>query len=156
MTTNFCIYICIYCKTCITTQPLPWNKLWKLKVHDIVKMFLWRLRSDMMPIKEKLGQRIGPTNKSCSFCNACVEDYSVLFLYILSCVKRAIWIGGPLGIRSDNLDINNHVDTIKLVVDLLAQFYQSKEEANQCSLLMAIPLEAIWNLKNACFSKGKG
>ena len=155
MTTNFYIYICIYCKICITTQPLPWNKLLKLNVHDRVKMFLWRLRSDMMPTKEKLGQRIGATNKSCSLCNACVEDYSHLFLYC-HVAKRAIWIGVPLGIRSDNLDINNHVDIIKLVVDLLAQFYQSKEEANQCSLVMAIPLEAIWNLKNVCFSKGKG
>ena len=35
----------------------------------------------MMPTKEKLGQRIGATNKSCGLCNACVEDYSHLFLY---------------------------------------------------------------------------
>ena len=35
----------------------------------------------MLPTKEKLGQRIGATNKSCCLRNACVEDNSHLFLY---------------------------------------------------------------------------
>ena len=64
----------------------------------------------MLPTKEKLGQRIGATYTSSCLCNAGVENYSHLFLYCP--VARAIYIGGPLGIRSDNLNINNDVDII--------------------------------------------
>ena len=41
----------------------------------------WRLGSNMLPTKEKMGQRIGATNKSCCLCNACVEGNSHLFFY---------------------------------------------------------------------------
>lgn len=78
-------------------------------------MFLWRLGLDMLPTKEKLGQRIGAIDTSCYFCNAGVKDYSHVFLYCP--MARVIWIEGPLGIRRDNLNINNHVDIIKFMVD---------------------------------------
>ena len=65
-----------------------------------------------------------------------------------------------MGIRIDNLTITNHEDTIRLVlnppIQLIGLSQWSKEDSQQCILLMALILKAIWNLMNfvAC-QKGK-
>jgi len=33
---------------------LPWQKLWKIKVHERVKMLLWRIEANILPTKDNL------------------------------------------------------------------------------------------------------
>lgn len=56
-----------------------WSKLWKLDLHDRLKMFLWRLKAEVLPSKELISGRVGSGDRSCAICGADVETYFQLF-----------------------------------------------------------------------------
>lgn len=56
-----------------------WAKLWKLEIHDMLKMFLWRLMAGVLPTREILAERIGIRDRSCVICGEEIETSFHLF-----------------------------------------------------------------------------
>ncbi|KAF3436938.1 hypothetical protein FNV43_RR19691 [Rhamnella rubrinervis] len=53
-----------------------WDKLWKAKIHERLKVFLWRLVSGALPLNQVI---YGKTRKGFPFCPCCgIEEESVL------------------------------------------------------------------------------
>ena len=44
---------------------VQWQKIWKIKAYDRIKMLLWRIRSNVLPIKNNLVIRIGTSDPNC-------------------------------------------------------------------------------------------
>lgn len=47
-----------------------WSKIWKLNIHDRLKMFLWRVLRDVLPTREEIVRRTGVGYASCAVCGA--------------------------------------------------------------------------------------
>lgn len=57
-----------------------WRKLWKVKVQEKVKIFIWRLYHNFLPLGHNLCKRGIKTDEKCIFCHFPVENPEHLFL----------------------------------------------------------------------------
>uniref|UniRef100_A0A2N9HS21 Reverse transcriptase zinc-binding domain-containing protein n=1 Tax=Fagus sylvatica TaxID=28930 RepID=A0A2N9HS21_FAGSY len=97
-----------------------WHALWKLKLHERTKIFLWRLGSNALPSNLRVVQRIGSGDPLCPLCGLEEEIYN-------------------------NLDLLNFVINPPLCPGTLEK---TKNLKDQTSIQLAVTLEFIWNLRN--------
>ena len=121
---------------------VQWKEIWKIKAHDRIKMLLWRIRSNVLPIKNNLAIRIGTFDPNCVFCGKEPETASHIFFHCQ--VARAIWFDCSWGIRTDKMNIASNEDILKVVLNM----------DELCTLQMAVTMEAIWHLRNQVLHNG--
>lgn len=80
------------------------SKIWKSKIHDRLKMFLWRMASDILPTKEKLTSFFPAMDLKCPLCDASPE--SSLHLFVYCHVARFLWAGNEWGCRPDAIQFD--------------------------------------------------
>lgn len=66
-----------------------WKALWKLKVHDRLKFFFWRLCVGGLPLRANVSKRLPWVSSQCILCNNLVEDEVHLFFQCP--LARAVW-----------------------------------------------------------------
>ena len=126
-----------------------WQKVWKLRIHERLKMMLWRVSSNLLPTMDNLEQRMGIADTVCVCCNG--KEESVVHLFFQCTMVRAIWLGLKYYYRSELLRgclvfkkpslINSCEDFVKVVTGDL-------DFPEHAPLRIAITLEAMWNLRN--------
>ncbi len=132
-----------------TPQDPEWHGLWKLKLHERLKIFLWRLGSNALLTKVNLAHRIGIGDQKCPLCGEAEETYQHLFLQCS--VVKPIWFGLCWGIRSEHIPVRTNSDFVNLVVKpSLCQNHSIDTPivSAQTSIHVALILECIWNLRN--------
>lgn len=106
--------------------------------------------SNLLPRMDSLKQRIRVFDKGCYLCDATTETCAHLVCYSLQ--QRVIQFGRSLAIRPNRLTIFNHEGIVRFVLDppiqVMGHNQLTKKDYEQCTLLMAITLEAIQNLRN--------
>ena len=95
-------------------QEPNWQGLWKLKLHERLKIFIWRLGSNALPTKVNLAHHIGLGDLMCTLCGESEEPFSHLFLQCK--VVRPLWFGSCWGIRSELIPASTNANFVKLVV----------------------------------------
>jgi len=115
-----------------------WQKVWKLRIHERLKMMLWRVNSNLLPTMDNLEQRMGIADTVCVCCNG--EKESVVHLFFQCTMARAIWFGLNCYYRSELLNINSCEVLVKVVTGDL-------DLPEHAPLRIAITLEAMWNLR---------
>ena len=81
-----------------TSSEIQWNKVWKLKLHDRLKMLLWHIGNDAFPTNLNFVCKVGFGDPVCPLCN--VEEESLVHLFFLCPVAQAIWFGQQSGLLS--------------------------------------------------------
>lgn len=74
--------------TGVVAQSNGWKKLWKLDVPHKIKVFLWRVCRNNVPVKSRLTTKRVHLPTECSMCNSGVEDLNHLFFtcpFALAC-----------------------------------------------------------------------
>lgn len=56
-----------------------WQKLWKLEIHDQIKIFLWKVTVNVIPIRDALDRRISGIDVCCPICGDELETRLHLF-----------------------------------------------------------------------------
>lgn len=51
-----------------TVNHALWKKLWKSKIHERLKIFLWRILVGALPTKEVFQTQLGLTETNCVLC----------------------------------------------------------------------------------------
>ena len=57
-----------------------WNMLWKLKIHDRLKLLLWKIIWNSLPTREVIGLRFELDSLQCPLCGSSTESFKHLFL----------------------------------------------------------------------------
>jgi hypothetical protein len=131
-----------------STDPM-WANLWKTKIHERLKNFLWRLSSNTLPTKTNLASRFGMESALCPLCHLEDESYSYLFL---NCSKvKPIWFGLNWSLHFERLPLVSGADFLKFVINppiSLACSLDLKLIKAQTTIHLALTLECIWNLRN--------
>lgn len=86
-------------KTCqalidVANTGIQWNKLWKLPVHEKLKMMLWRIGSDILPTNKNFVQRVGHGDPMCPLCLVKEESIPTYFSSALPlelCGLAKVW-----------------------------------------------------------------
>ncbi|XP_060972110.1 uncharacterized protein LOC133038081 [Cannabis sativa] len=75
-----------------------WSVLWKSSIHPRLKLFLWKIWSDILPTKVRLGM----WENHCVFCGE-VEE-SAFHLFCNCNITRALWFQSKWGFRMDMMN----------------------------------------------------
>lgn len=88
-----------------TTVYEVWKKIWTSKLHERLKLFLWRLASDCLPTKANIW---GRTHKGDNICILCGDaEETTLHLFTRCSVSRVVAFASNMGIQLDETDTHN-------------------------------------------------
>lgn len=59
-----------------SNQDIIWSMLWKLKIHEFLKVFLWRLLDEVIPYWKVIGRIISGGE---NYCGICGEEGSFIY-----------------------------------------------------------------------------
>ncbi|KAM6545081.1 hypothetical protein CsatB_025817 [Cannabis sativa] len=116
-----------------------WEKLWRSKIHQRLKLFLWKTWSDVLLSK----QRLGLVDNTCSLCHVASE--SALHLFGSCSVVRAAWFQSRWGIRLEDFQWET-------IMDFGEWWSQVSDEDLQ--LFAACLCETVWHWRNKVIFKG--
>uniref|UniRef100_A0A803Q031 Reverse transcriptase n=1 Tax=Cannabis sativa TaxID=3483 RepID=A0A803Q031_CANSA len=117
-----------------------WEKLWQSSIHPRLKLLLWKLWSDVLPTK----MRIGIRDEACVLCHN--ADESALHLFGGCSVIKAVLFHSKWGIRVDDLHWNT-------IMDFGLWWTTVKDESLQ--LFVACACDSIWKWRNNVIFKNR-
>lgn len=79
--------------------------IWKSKIHDRLKMHLWRVAANWLPTKTTLARFTNNGDIICLLYKADEETCLHLFVYCLC--AWSVWFSCQWGLKSENLGINS-------------------------------------------------
>uniref|UniRef100_A0A803PT53 RNase H type-1 domain-containing protein n=1 Tax=Cannabis sativa TaxID=3483 RepID=A0A803PT53_CANSA len=82
-----------------------WRILWGASIHNLLKFLWWRILSNSLPTKGKIGSLFPITDKNCLFCSSYIESSFHLFWDCI--VARSIWFGCSWCVRTSVPSISN-------------------------------------------------
>ncbi|KAJ3687279.1 hypothetical protein LUZ61_016443 [Rhynchospora tenuis] len=98
-------YECLVKTTYPHSIEVPWKYIWDWKnLAPKVRIFVWRLLSNGLPLAQNLHHRIQAISPICSRCRQENEYATHCFFFCQG--FRMVWFGGNLGIRTENLPLN--------------------------------------------------
>ena len=141
----------------VTDAVVNWSALWKLKIHDRLKMFIWRIASGILPTKQNLVQRLGFRDYKCPLCQT--EDESLKHLFFKCSLSRAIWFGACEAIRSNLISPSTCQDFIKFICDPplpTSTPLKGNMSSINTSIMFTLTLDCIWSVRNkVCFENSR-
>lgn len=76
-----------------------WIHLWKVKIHDRLKIFLWRIMANVIPTHALIFDRLGKGGCNCVFCY--VEEESLFHLFKECYYIRSLAFASKWGCKLD-------------------------------------------------------
>ena len=92
-----------------------WPSLWKLRMHERLKVFLWRLVSNALPTNLCINQKTGVGDPICPLCGKKDESYSHIFLKCQ--VIKPIWFGLSWGLYPERIPAVNSYELLNFVIN---------------------------------------
>ncbi|KAJ4774066.1 Ribonuclease H-like superfamily protein [Rhynchospora pubera] len=108
-----------------------------------IRLFLWKIMHNSLPLGDTIGRRISNTARPCSICGC--DDETIQHALFKCSWARTLWLASTLGIRSDNLPDS--------ILDLL-RIFMCNTDANRARLV-ANHLWALWKLRCTEVYEGK-
>ena len=124
---------------------VPWKKLWKARLPERIKMLIWRIGNNSLPINENLSCRLEYIDPNCTLCKNGWE--SCVHLFFECPIARALWLSSCRGLRVDTSMLQTIVDTVKLIIEPPTSTINAHDQW-LITLNMALILDEIWYLRN--------
>ncbi|XP_074328182.1 uncharacterized protein LOC141666094 [Apium graveolens] len=124
------------------SRSVGWKRLWQLPVPHKIRVFIWRLCRNTIPVRYRLSGKGVPVTISCSVCIVDVEHLRHLFFECS--FARECW---------QLLDLDFDMYDMEYVSNWLVSFFAT----GQLMVLvkMAAMLWGIWYARNKCIFEGK-
>ncbi|KAF3955943.1 hypothetical protein CMV_018900 [Castanea mollissima] len=128
-----------------------WKKLWESKLHERLKMFLWRLTKGELPLKTRLANSIGCEDLSCVLCGEAEE--SELHVFRDCIVIRMLWFASEIGLRWDHFEANSAVELVQKILNPPKELITDGLNQNEFTLMAAVICYETWRMRNLMLSK---
>ncbi|KAF4375054.1 hypothetical protein F8388_017200 [Cannabis sativa] len=129
------------------------SKIWKLRVHERVKLFLWKLCHDVLPFGSKLQSIFGNPPGVCMFCGH--DEGDTVKHFISYCpVTRSLWFASRWCIRLEALQSSNGREVVSWLFNPPFLNAMPQAEARDFSVYGALLYYKLWNLRNDMFHRG--
>ena len=123
-----------------------WKMLWKSKMHEWLKLLLWRIVCKSLPAQETLSNRFPIPDISCPVCGEEVETVEHVFIHspiTIQAWANSIW---PL-----NMDVFKDINIdkwIKIIINPREMLKIQGKEAKEFTLFAVVLYDQIWKNKN--------
>jgi hypothetical protein len=129
------------------------SKIWKSRLHDCLKMHLWRVAAGLLPTKESLSRFATSFDYICVLCDHSCESDVHLFW---DCpMARALWFGSRWGIKTDQITMSSSCQIVELLLAPPIELEISFADNDSFLLNGALILDQIWKLRNSKMHEGK-
>ncbi|KAF3439908.1 hypothetical protein FNV43_RR18186 [Rhamnella rubrinervis] len=91
-----------------------WKDLWKMKIHERLKMFMWRVLSGCLPTRARLATMLRLNDASYVLCGNGVESTAHLFCHCN--VIRAVVFGSKWSLKWDTIVVNGMESLLEFCV----------------------------------------
>ncbi|XP_074267199.1 uncharacterized protein LOC141590510 [Silene latifolia] len=124
------------------------QRLWRLPISAKWKVFLWKILSDSLPCGAAAMKRNLNWNFNCRFCLSETDNIESLNHLFRDCpTSSRIWLGSPLGIRSN---VGNNISIQRWIINWCTLL--TKEKGVDAISFFCSTLWQIWCLRNDhCF-----
>lgn len=130
-----------------------WKKLWRIHLHERLKILLWRILSNVMPIKLLISTHLRGGDRCCVLCGS--KEESTMHLFRDCQAVRALAFGSAWGCK---FDVWKNLSIPELVALCLGDERQRFCLAwnNECSLIfLACLFNLVWSMRNGTIYEGK-
>ncbi|GLT68009.1 hypothetical protein SLA2020_402740 [Shorea laevis] len=133
-------------------QSSVWKELWKLKLNDRLKLFLWKIAWNILPTGDRLQffQPVSPL-KLCPLCKA-AED-SLHHLFFRCDIARVIWRNSPWPLDSTVLNFPSMMDWIKFIISPSSLGINRKDH-HHFQIFAAVLCDLLWFYRNKAYHDG--
>ena len=122
------------------------GQIWKSKLHDRLKMLLWRIAANMLPSKEVIGKFNGNIDRCSPLCSSTNE--SSLHLFTVCTIAKAIWFQSQWGLRMEAIVFKSTSDFICFLISPPLADNLNPSLREDFLLFGAILCDVIWKLRN--------
>ena len=122
-------------------------KMWKLNIHERMKMTLQRIAANILPTRDKLNHFNSQVSQLCPLCES--EAESSMHIFILCDFAKALWFTSNQGIRADRLAFSSTTQLIEFLISPIMIEIQSQHERSSFLVDGTLVLEAIWKIRNS-------
>ena len=113
-----------------------WHKLWKSKIHERLKTFVWRIGCGILPTNLNIFSHMSIGDLRCPLYNSELESVSHVFFQCQA--TKMFWFGTCWGVRADLFVVKLVVDPPISITDPLLL----KQNMELASVQVALTLEA--------------
>ena len=100
------------------SQNSHWKKLWKAGLPERLKMLLWRIGVDALPMKVNLNQKLNHIDPTCILCNS--GDETCVHLFFECPFSKAHWDSACWSFRFNGSSFVSNEDIVKLIISPLS------------------------------------
>ncbi|KAF4360295.1 hypothetical protein F8388_020586 [Cannabis sativa] len=123
------------------------SRIWKLKMHERVKLFLWKLYQNSLPFGCKFREIFGSHPGLCMLCGESEGD--TVSHFVANCaISRQLWFSSCWNIRITNFSLVSGKDIVSWLIDPPFAQVMSTEEKAKFSLFGAILYFKLWGVRN--------
>nr|XP_023894550.1 uncharacterized protein LOC112006505 [Quercus suber] len=127
------------------------KKLWESKLHERLKMFLWRLANGELPLKTRLANSIRCEDLSCVLCGEAEESELHVFR---DCIAiRMLWFASEIGLRWDHFEANSAVELVQMILNPPEELITEGLNQNKFTLMAAVICYETWRMRKLMLSK---
>ena len=120
--------------------------MWKLKIHERLKLLLWKIAWDILPTKVVLNRRWPQQDLHCVLCNH--SDESIEHILISCPYTSIIWFLSIWLIITASLDHLSPYDIVKYAIFHHKHLQVSLENGYMITLFCSIFFDNIWRISN--------
>uniref|UniRef100_A0A2N9G4J9 Reverse transcriptase zinc-binding domain-containing protein n=1 Tax=Fagus sylvatica TaxID=28930 RepID=A0A2N9G4J9_FAGSY len=122
------------------------GNVWGSKLHERLKMHLWRIDVDILPTRMQLARFASDLDIVCPLCELAPE--SSLHLFQQCHVSQVLWFGSPWGLKIANLQFSSPSQLVDFVVRPPHDLFLDKSQQDQFTLYAALLIDYVWSLRN--------
>lgn len=133
----------VFPSSSISLNPSFWNQIWSVKTPQKVKIFLWKICQNALPVRENLFRRQMITSPLCPICNS--EQETIEHALLLCSWTRQVWFGSQLQI----IPTAENVTRIDLWLQEKFILLSAHKDCKEIGIsLLANTLWGIWKGRN--------
>jgi hypothetical protein len=133
--------------------PQFWNSIWKLKLNDRLRLFLWKIAWNILPTTEQLGHLFNVhLDFSCPLCKI-VEDF--LYHLFFGCTfARIVWRHSFWSLDSTKFNFSSMADWIKIIISPCHSLGIPRVDYHKFQIFASVACDILWYYRNQAFHTG--
>ncbi|KAL0437443.1 UNVERIFIED_CONTAM: putative mitochondrial protein [Sesamum radiatum] len=129
------------------------KRIWKLDLHNRLKLLIWRILFDLLPTRGKLNQVFQIQNTECPLCQFQVENSHHIFMCCP--LSKKVWMLSKWQVRLFSLSHLQLREWFLIITDPKTNFFPDWSIQQEFITTWAVTLELIWRARNDLIH-GKG
>lgn len=126
------------------TPNVLWKVIWNAKVPQKIKLFLWKLVHNILPVQENIFKKRITRSRDCPICKK--EPETIEHTFLRCEWTRPVWFGLELGSSFTNSNVNS---LLHWLIDWLDGLHNCPIPKDYSVLKMCCSLWLIWKSRNA-------